>query len=88
MLMREFIWGTLTMGHLIAALLLLRSWRLSRDRLFLFFSIAFATLALNWLGLALIDPAHELQHYVYLLRLLGFLLLIVGIVDKNRRSSG
>ena len=88
MLMRDFIWGTLTMGHLIAALLLLRFWRLSRDRLFLFFAIAFATLALNWLGLALIDPARELQHYVYLLRLLGFLLLIVGIVDKNRRSSG
>jgi hypothetical protein len=36
----------------------------------------------------LIDPTLELQHYVYLIRLFTFLLLIVGIVDKNRRSAG
>jgi len=88
MLIREFLWGMLTMAHLVAALLLLRFWRISRDRLFLFFSCAFATLAANWLGLVLIDPALELEHYVYLLRLFGFLLLIVGIADKNRRSAG
>jgi hypothetical protein len=28
----------------------------------------------------------ESRHYVYVLRLLAFLLLIAGIVDKNRRS--
>ena len=88
MFTKQFLWGMLTMAHLAAALLLLRFWRISHERLFLFFAGAFATLALNWVGLALIDPALELQHYVYLLRLFAFLLLIVGIVDKNRRSAG
>lgn len=83
---KQFLWGMLAMAHLIAALLLLRFWWLSRERLFLFFAGAFATLALNWIGLALIDPAQELQHYVYLIRLFAFLLLIGGIADKNRRS--
>jgi type II secretory pathway component PulM len=88
MFTKQFPWGMLTMAHLVAALPLVRFWRISRDRLFLFFAGAFATLALNWVGLALIDPALELQHYVYLIRLFAFLLLIVGIVDKNRRSAG
>jgi hypothetical protein len=54
--------------------------------LFLFFAAAFGALAVNWLGLALIDPKLELQHFVYLVRFVGFLLLIGGIIDKNRRS--
>jgi hypothetical protein len=86
--MKQFLWGMLTMAHLAAALILLRFWRVSGERLFLFFSGAFGMLALNWLALSLIDPALELQHYVYLIRFFGFLLLLVGIVDKNRRSAG
>jgi len=85
-LAKQFLWGMLTMAHLVAALLLLRFWRMSRDRLFLFFAAAFATLALNWIGLSVIDPALELRHFVYVLRFCAFVLLIVGIIDKNRRS--
>lgn len=85
---KQFLWGMLAMAHLVAALLLLRFWRVSRDRLFLFFACAFATMGLNWIGLSLIDPALELEHYVYLIRLFAFLLLVAGIADKNRRSSG
>jgi Family of unknown function (DUF5985) len=87
MFTKQFLWDMLTMAHLVAALLLLRFWRISRDRLFLFLAGAFATLALNWIGLALIDPALDLQHYAFLMRLFAFMLLIVGIVDKNRRST-
>jgi hypothetical protein len=86
MLFMEFLWGLLTMAHLVVALLLLRFWRLSRDRLFLFFAASFAALAANWLALALIRPTPEAQHWVFLIRLFGFVLLIVGIVDKNHRS--
>jgi hypothetical protein len=87
MLIREFLWGMLTMAHLVVSLLLLRFWRLTRDRLFLFFAASFATLGCNWLVLALLRPAPEDEHLVYLIRLLGSLLLIVGIIDKNRRSG-
>ena len=42
-------------------------------------------MAINWLGLSIVDPALESQHYVYLFRLLAFVLIIIGIFDKNRR---
>ena len=87
MVIKQFLWGLLTMAHLVVALLLLRFWRLSRDRLFLFFAASFVTLAVNWLTLALMRPAPEAEHLIYLIRLFGFVLLIIGIIDKNRRSA-
>jgi Family of unknown function (DUF5985) len=84
--MHEFLWGALAMGTLIAGLFFLRFWRQSNDRLFLLMGIAFWVLSLNWLGLALIPWIDETRHYVYVLRLLAFLLIIAGIIDKNRRA--
>lgn len=85
--MKQFLWGALTLASLVAALFFLRYWKLAQDRLFAFFAIAFAVMGLNWLGLAIVDPAMENRHILYLLRLLAFVLIIVGIVDKNRRGS-
>jgi hypothetical protein len=84
--MRTFLWGALTMGCAVIALCFLRYWRTSRDRLFIFFGVAFGVLALNWVSLAIIDPQVEGRHYVYFFRLAAFVLIIVGIVDRNRRS--
>jgi lipopolysaccharide export LptBFGC system permease protein LptF len=83
--MNQLLWGMLAMAALVAALLFLRLWRTGRDRLFLFFAAAFALLALNWLGLGVSNPEQETLHYAYVLRLGAFVLIIVGIVDKNRR---
>jgi hypothetical protein len=85
--MRTFLWGALTMGCVVIALHFLRYWRTSGDRLFVFFGVAFAVFALNWVSLAFIDPRVEGRHYVYFFRLAAFLLIIVGIVDRNRRSG-
>ena len=82
--MREFIWGVLSMQTVVAALFFLRSWRLTSDRLFLFFALAFFAMTLNWIGLSNVDPGLERVHYVYLFRLAAFALIIAGIIDKNR----
>jgi peptidoglycan/LPS O-acetylase OafA/YrhL len=79
----EFMSGALTLGFVLAALFFLRFWRRTRDRLFLAFAIAFALLALNqalaqWLG-----AADERVGYTYLLRVVGFVLILAAIVDKN-----
>jgi peptidoglycan/LPS O-acetylase OafA/YrhL len=79
----EFMSGALTLGFVVAALFFLRFWRRTRDRLFLAFAIAFALLALNqalaqWLG-----AADERVAYTYLLRVVGFVLILAAIVDKN-----
>ncbi|HEX4266587.1 MAG TPA: DUF5985 family protein [Steroidobacteraceae bacterium] len=82
--MREFIWGMLTTTHLLAALFFLRSWRTSGDRFFAYFAAAFAAMAAEWLALAVTPQAQPARYYLYVVRLLAFLLIIVGIIEKNR----
>ncbi len=87
--MRTFMWGVLAMSSAIAALFFLRFWRETRERLFAYFALAFAGLMANWIGLAVIDhPTDEAQQeYAYVVRLVAFVILIIGIIDKNRRSG-
>lgn len=84
--MHEYLWGMLTMATAVAALFFFRYWRMGRDRLFLFLSLAFAALSASWIALAMIRPSDEHRHVVYLLRLLAFAAIMIGIADKNRRS--
>lgn len=84
--MNHFLWGALTMACLVVGLLFLRSWRLGRDRLFIFFALAFFAFAANWMALALVQMPTDGRYIVYLFRLAGFLCIIAGILDKNRRS--
>ena len=81
--MIEFLSGAVTFGYLVAALFFARFWKKTGDRLFVAFAIAFVLLALNqalaqWLG-----AADERVGYTYLLRVLGFVLILAAIVDKN-----
>ena len=85
--MREFLWGMIAMASAVASLLFFRYGRVTRDRLFLYFSAAFLAMTLNWIGVAVIEPDNEHRHVAYLLRLLAFVLILVGIIDKNVRAS-
>jgi hypothetical protein len=85
--MKEFLWGLLAMASAVASLLFLRYGRLTRDRLFLYFSAAFLAMTLNWTGLAIIEPNTEHRYLAYALRLLAFVLILIGIIDKNLRAS-
>jgi hypothetical protein len=84
--MHEYLWGMLTMATSMAALFFLRYWRIGRERLFLFLSFAFITLGASWAALAMVRPSYEHRNVVYLLRLLAFAVIMIGIADKNRRS--
>ena len=86
--MNQFLSGALWVSSTIAGLVFLRYWRISRDRLFVYFCLAFWVMALQWLLMAIVDPPDEERHYFFLMRLAAFLLIIFGIVDKNRRVSG
>ena len=82
--MRAFVAGLLTMGYLVAALYFLRFWRRSGERLFVFFALAFALLATQRMGLILLTFDST---WLYALRLLAFVLLLVGILEKNRSAA-
>jgi hypothetical protein len=84
--MTQFLYGALTMAALTAGLFFLRFWRITRDRLFLFLAVAFWILSLNWAGLGLSEPDATTRVYYLLTRLLAFLVIIAGVVDKNRRG--
>lgn len=84
--MGDFITGLITMGYLVAALFFLKFWARTRDRLFISFFVAFALFATEQALLVLTGVSREERTWFFLLRLCGFLLIILGIVDKNRRS--
>jgi hypothetical protein len=76
--------GMIVAGYAVVALLFLRSWRDTRDRLFSIFAAAFALLAMQHLALSLSDQLVEERLYLYVLRLVAFLLILYAIADKNR----
>jgi hypothetical protein len=79
--------GAAAMACIVIGLFFLRYWRTTRDRFFAFFVAAFWMFAAHWLGLAIVQPQIEGRHWLYVLRLLAFLLIIAGITDKNRRAK-
>lgn len=85
--MNQVIWSALAMAAWIAGLFFLRFWRTSRDRLFVFFFVAFWVFAGNWLLLATTQFQSESRHYGYVPRLIAYAILIAGIIDKNRRAQ-
>jgi hypothetical protein len=83
--LHDFLNGAATMGFLASAVFFLRFWRETRDRLFALFAIAFAVIGVNRMLLALVALGHEARPYLYVIRLLAFLLIACAVIDKNRR---
>jgi hypothetical protein len=83
----EFLSGAVTLGFLVGALFFLRFWRRTRDRLFLAFAVAFVLLALNQAAAQWLGAADERVGYAYVLRVVGFVLILAAIVDKNLARS-
>jgi hypothetical protein len=81
-----FMSGAIAMGCVVAGAYFLRFWRDTRDRLFVFFAAAFFVLALERVGLLVVGRDEAARASVYIGRLVGFALIIMGIVDKNRRQ--
>jgi peptidoglycan/LPS O-acetylase OafA/YrhL len=69
------------------ALFFLRFWQRSGDRLFGIFALAFAVFAANRGVLVIMGDDDESAAYVYLVRLAAFLLILLAIIDRNRRNA-
>ena len=85
--MHPFLNGISACASLIAGILFLRFWRDTRERLFLWFALAFWMFAINWGGVATVPPADEGRYLFFLPRLAGFAFILAAIVDKNRSRS-
>ena len=84
MTLLAFLSGAVTLGFAIAALFFLRFWRDTRDELFLAFAAAFLLLGVGQAILALGGIPDEQRSWVYLVRLVAFLTIILAILRKNR----
>ena len=82
-----FFSGATAFAYLIAALFFLRFWRKTGDRLFLAFTVAFVLFALNQSLAQVLAVYNETLSFIYALRVLGFVLILIAIVDKNFLSG-
>jgi hypothetical protein len=85
--MSELISGSMAMAYLVCGLFFLRFWKDTADRLFLIFAVAFGLLAAQRTLLTALSERPDAHLFLYVVRLLAFLLIIAAIVDKNRASD-
>ncbi len=78
-----FVNGVVAMGCLVAAMFFQRLGRKTHDRLFPLFAIAFVIFAVERFVLGIMNTPEAQTPAIYLMRLAGFLCIIVAIVGKN-----
>lgn len=84
--MNQFMSGAVMMASLCSGIFFLKFWRKTEDRFFVLFASAFFLFAIERCCFAfnpLLTPIDTLS-WIYLIRLLAFLLIIVAVIDKNR----
>lgn len=79
-----FLSGASVMACCVALVFFLRFWRRSGDPLFGWFALAFGLMGLNWVFLAMSGPASEFRPFLYLMRLVAYLVIVAAILQKNR----
>ena len=79
-----FLLGVIATTSLTAGVFFLKFWRDTRDSLFLAFGIAFIIEGCNRSAMLLLSQPNEGSPWIYLVRLFAFLLILGGIVNKNR----
>ena len=84
--MDNFLIGIIAAMSLVIALFFLRFWRTTRDRFFLFFALSFLIEAINRALMVSVAGWLENSPSFYMIRLLAYLLIIVAILDKNRKK--
>lgn len=84
--MTNFIYGAIFIEAIFVGLFFIKFWRKSMDRLFLIFAAAFWLLAIERFVLFATDVKDETKSFIFLLRLMAFVLITLAVIDKNRRG--
>ncbi|HWA89846.1 MAG TPA: DUF5985 family protein [Rhizomicrobium sp.] len=81
--MATFLSGMITAGYLVAAVFFLRFWKRTGDALFAAFGASFVLFAISQSLSVSFDFLHDDKTAVFVLRLVGFGLLLAAIARKN-----
>jgi hypothetical protein len=82
--MSQFLWGVIASLSLVAAVFFWKYWRKTHEGLFLGMALGFGLLMVHWTALAVVNPSDDTRHYLYIVRFLAFVVMIAGVVAKNR----
>jgi hypothetical protein len=83
----SFLNGVSAMACVAVATFFVRFWRESEDRIFGCLALAFWIFAINYTLLGLLPDPDERRAYAFVLRLIGFVAILVGIVAKGREPT-
>ena len=83
-----FLLGLFATSSLIAGIFFLKCWKRTRDSLFLAFALAFIIEGLNRISFLAVAKPNEGSPWIYLVRLLAFLILLAAILKKNYGANG
>jgi uncharacterized membrane protein HdeD (DUF308 family) len=78
-----FLLGVIATSSLTAGVFFLKFWKKTRDSLFLAFGLAFFIEGLNRCAVLFLAKPNEGSPYIYIVRLLAFLLILAAILHKN-----
>ena len=82
-----FLLGVIVTCSFVAAGFFARFWFATRDLLFLGFAAAFALEGLNRSSFRFLDRPNAGDDYIYVVRLLSYLLILAAIASKNRTRT-
>ena len=83
--MNQMLMGGIVVASFVAGLFFFRFWRSTRDSFFLYFALSFWIEACNRVALGLL-VADELEPVFYMVRIVAYGLIVVAILQKNRKK--
>lgn len=83
-MIEDFLGGAIAMGFATAAVFFLKFWQRTREGLFLAFAGSFLLLGVTQALLTLGAVTIEERSWLYMLRLLAFLLILAALWWQNR----
>lgn len=85
--LEAFLLGVIATSSVTAGIFFLKFWKKTRDSLFLAFGLAFIVEGLNRCSVLFLAKPNEGSPYIYIVRLLAFLLILGAILHKNYGRS-
>ena len=85
--LRTWTNGAISMAYLVVGLMFLAFWRETRQRIFIYFTTAFAILAIHRTVFALTFGEENWDEFSFAIRLLGYLVILGGIVDRRMGAA-
>jgi uncharacterized membrane protein HdeD (DUF308 family) len=81
--LEAFLLGVIATSSITAGIFFLKFWKKTHDSFFLAFGLAFFVEGLNRCAVLFLEKPNEGSPYIYLVRLLAFLLILAAILRKN-----